>query len=338
MGMADAVVSILIPAYNAAEFVEEAVGSALTQTYPHLEVVAVNDGSTDPTGTILDAIEDPRLKVVHQANAGQCAAANRAFRESSGELVKFFDADDILAPDYVERQVERLGSDRDRIAMGEWARFYDDPGEASFEALPMYRDASPVDWLAAEWMNARPMMQCALWLIPRNILDQSGLWDERLSLINDFEFFARVLLHSRGILYTPGARLYYRSGLGSSLSGQKSRRAVESALNSLMWGTQHLLEAENSERTRLASANVLQDFVFTFYPDHADLREAAQERVTELGGASIEPDGSPTFQVLRRLMGWKLARRAERFARSHKMNPAAMRRKFTGPSPTRASG
>ena len=80
---------------------------------------------------------------------------------------------------------------------------------------------------------------------------------------------------------------------------------------------------------------MLQDFVFTFYPDRPDLREAAEKRVKELGGASIKPDGSPAFQALSRLIGWKMARRAEQFARSHDLSPAAMRRKLAGPSPTR---
>lgn len=326
--MSEPLVSVLMPAYNTERYVREAVESVLAQSYSPLELIIVNDGSTDATPEILDAIDDPRLKVFAQPNAGQCAAANRAFHESSGELIKFFDADDILAPDYVEKQVMRLGERRDAIAMGEWARFYGDPSEASFKRLPMYRDADPVDWLTTEWMDARPMMQCALWLIPRRVLDRSGLWDERLSLINDFEFFARVLLHCNEILYSPGARLYYRSGLDSSLSGQKSRRAVESAFNSLMWGTQHLLDAEDSPRTRLATANLLQDFIYSFYPGHADLRLAAQGRVRELGGANIKPDGSPAFQALRRLAGWKMARRIEALARSYNVNPSGIRRRI----------
>ena len=254
--------------------------------------------------------------MIDQTNAGQCAAANRAFRESRSDLVKFFDADDVLAPDHVAIQVDRLGDRRDAVAMGEWARFYgDDPSEADFQPLPMYRDADPVDWLATEWSDARPMMQCALWLIPRDILDRAGLWDERLSLINDFEFFARVLLHAREILYAPGARLFYRSGLDASLSGRKSRAARESQALSLLLGTQHLLDAEDSPRTRHAAANVLQDFVYDVYPEHPDLRHKVADRVRELGGSTLPPSGPPGFQNLRRLVGWRLARRVERAVR-----------------------
>ena len=321
--VATPLVSILVPAYNAERYVGQAVESALEQTYPHVEVVVVNDGSTDGTRDVLAPYEARGVRVVDQPNAGQCAAANRAFRESRGDLVKFFDADDVLAPDHVARQVARLGDRRDAVALGEWARFTgDDPTQADFRPLRMYRDADPVDWLATEWVGARPMMQCALWLIPRGVLGRSGLWDERLSLINDFEFFSRVLLAASDVLYTPGARLHYRSGLDASLSGRKSRAARESQMLSLTLGTQHLLDAEDSPRTRRAAAHVLQDFVYDVYPEHPDLRARAAARVADLGGSDLAPDGPPGFHRLRRLVGWKLARRVER-AVSSRRHPAS---------------
>jgi len=324
--MSAPLVSICIPAYNAEDYVAEALDSALAQTWSPLEIVVVNDGSTDGTARILDryAERDDRIRVIHQENQGQCAAANHAFRASDGELIKFFDADDLLSPEYVEKQVARLDGRRDCIASAEWARFYDDLSEASFTPRPVWQDMDPVDWLVMAWQDARPMMQCALWLIPRRILDASGLWDERLSLINDFEFFARVLVHAEQILFTPGARLYYRSGMADSLSQRTSRPAVESAFLSLMLGTQHLLDAEDSPRTREAAANMLQDFVYAYYPHHDDLRERVKARIDDLGGSSLPPDGPPGFQLLRRITGWKVARRIEQFAVEHGLNRASL--------------
>jgi hypothetical protein len=196
--------------------------------------------------------------------------------------------------------------------MGVWARFYNDDFEkADFRPLRMYRDADPVEWLATEWLDAKPMTQCGCFLIPRTVLDRSGLWDERLSLINDFEFFTRVLLSARRIAYTPGARLYYRSGLPSSLSARVSRRAVESAFLSRKLAVEHLLASENSARTQLACANVMRYFDYCYYPDYSDLRKQARRRSAELGGASIGPDGPPAFHALRKMVGWQLARRIQ---------------------------
>lgn len=321
--MSPPLVSICMPCFNAELYVAAALDSALGQTWQHLEIIAVNDGSTDRTGDILDRYRSRRVKVIHQENRGQCAAANRALAEAKGELIKFFDADDIMEPDMIKRQVGRLGARRNAIAMGEWARFHAQPSEAQFLPLPMYRDAKPVDWLATEWLNGEPMMQCALWLIPMQLLKQTGGWDERLSLINDFEFFARILLSAEEILYTPGARLFYRSGLPSSLSGTRSRKAAESACLSLLLGTAHLLEIEDTPRTRRASANILQTFIYGFYPHFPDLRLRIDRRVKELGGSDLQPSGPPGFHKLRRWTGWRTARRVQLLAEHWGLNLAS---------------
>ena len=313
--MADPLVSVLVPAHNAERFASATVESALAQTHPDVEVVVVNDGSTDGTRGVLAAYEGRGVRVVDQPNAGAAAARNRALRESSGRAVLFLDGDDVIGRDHVARLVDRLAGSESAVAMGEWDRFTDDPSTATFSPRPTYRDAGGVDWIVQDWADARPMTQSGTFLIPRALLDRVGGWDERLSLIDDFEFFARVIARSGGVRFAPGARLYYRSGLGGSLSGRKSRRARESQALSLLLGTQHLLDAEDSPRTRHAAAGVLQDFVYDVYPDHPDLRAQVRQRVAELGGSDLPPDGPPGFHRLRRLVGWRLARRAERVSR-----------------------
>lgn len=308
-------VSILIPCYNAERYVAEAVESALHQTWPDKEIIVVNDGSTDGSGRILEAFRSQGVKVLHQENKGQCAAANYAFRESTGDYIKFFDADDLLEPRTIELQMERLAGSKTAIASAEWGRFYcDDLSTFKLNPESVWRDMNPLDWLVEAWKNARPMMQCALWLIPRPVLQRSGLWNEALSLINDFEFFSRVLCHTSEVRFTPGARLYYRSGIGGSLSGKKSRKAVESASASLLHGTSHLLGRRNDRVARRSCANLLQDFIYCYYPDHGDLHDKMEQRIEELGGSDLQPGGPPRFQRLRKFVGWKAARRIQRMA------------------------
>ena len=293
----------------------QAIDSILAQSWPVVEIIVVDDGSTDGSGRTLDSLSSSNVRVFHQDNQGQCAAANRAYAEAQGELIKFFDADDLLAPESIEQQVRRLNGRTDSVASAQWGRFYNND-LSTFQLNPqsVWRDLSALDWLTKAWVDARPMMQCGLWLIPRPILEQSGVWDESLSLINDFEFFARVLCHANEVLFTPEATLYYRSGLHGSLSGQKSRRAVESAFQSLLKGTGHLLERRSDPQARLSCANVLQDFIYTYYPDHLDLRSVIQQRIGELGGSDLEVSGGPRFHQLRRLVGWKAAKRLQKLA------------------------
>jgi glycosyltransferase involved in cell wall biosynthesis len=330
--MSDPLVSICMSAYNAEAHVAEALDSALAQTWANQEIVIVNDGSTDETGAITDwyAEEHDEVTAVHQENQGHSAGMNRAYAESSGELIKFFDADDLISPEMVEKQVRRLEGHRTHVASAEWGRFYgDDPLGARFEPEPVWRDMDPVDWLVESWTDGWPMQQCAIWLIPRQILERSGQWNEGLSLINDFEYFTRVLLSSDGIRFASGARVYYRSGHGETLSGRVDREALESELDSICLATDHLLDEEDSPRTRLAAANRLQEFVYDWYPLHPDLREEAEKRIEALGGSDISPDGPPGFQVLRRVVGWKVARRIERFARRNGLNRASLEKVFS---------
>ena len=323
--MSRPLVSICMPAYNVEDYVADALDSALGQTWDKMEINVVNDGSTDRTADVIEGYADhEQVTVIHQGNQGAATARNRAYKESSGELIKFFDGDDLLSPEFLERQVKHLDGSTTHVASAEWARFYDDPSGATFEPEPVWQDMNAVDWLVTAWQDARPMMQPALWLIPRPLLNQAGLWNEDLSLIDDFEFGARLLAHSEGVRFTSGARLYYRSGLDSNLSGQDSREHVESAFRALMDGTQHLLDREDSPRTRRAAANMLQDFIYGYYPNHSDLRAKMRARIEKLGGSDLEPKGPPGFEMLRPIVGWKLARRIERFAVRNGLNRASL--------------
>ena len=108
--LAEPLVSVILPVYNGEEFVNDALASALSQTYQNLEVIAVNDGSTDGTRAILDrrAATDPRLRVVNQENGGVAKARNRAIVEARGDFIAPLDADDLWLPTKIQRQVQRI--------------------------------------------------------------------------------------------------------------------------------------------------------------------------------------------------------------------------------------
>ena len=94
-------VSVVIPAYNYARFLGEAVASALAQSWSPLEVIVVDDGSTDETPELLAGMHDPRLRVIRQENAGLSAARNTGIREARHELIAFLDADDRWSPGFL---------------------------------------------------------------------------------------------------------------------------------------------------------------------------------------------------------------------------------------------
>lgn len=303
-------VSICIPVYNAADYVAETLEAALAQTYSDVEVIAVDDGSQDNSSAVLEQYRD-RVTVLSQENAGAAAARNRALAASKGDYVLFLDGDDWIGPDHVASLVEAAQGQPDTIAFSRWDRFRKDPAEAVFPPRETERDMSGVEWLLTDWRDTQPMMQCGMFLLPQTLLDRLGGWDERLSLIDDFEFFARMISGAAGMVFAPKAALYYRSALEGSLSGSASRRAVESQFSSLTLGTGYLLAADDSFRARRAAANMLQQFIYEHYPRHEDLCAKMADRVAELGGADVASIGPPNFHRLRKLLGWRAARRVQ---------------------------
>jgi glycosyltransferase involved in cell wall biosynthesis len=299
-----------MPVYNGASYIKDSIQSLLAQTYTKWELIVVNDGSTDGTDRILNAFIDERIKVFHQKNKGQSAAANQAFNLSLGDYIKFFDADDQLSPKFLASQVNRITSSPDSVVSAQWGRFYNNNIDTfRLNPEPVWKDMSPDEWLVTAWMDAQPMMQCALWLIPRNTLRLSGLWDEKLFLINDFEFFTRVLLNSKMVLFEPEATLYYRSGLIGSVSGIKTRAGYESAFHSIKSACNMLLNYRNDTKTQLACSNIWQNFIYEIYPKHPDLISSAKANLAQLPKPTLSyPCGGYT-KIAKQLIGWKATKR-----------------------------
>ena len=107
--MSAPLVSVIVPAYKRADTIERAVRSALTQTHTNLEVLVVDDHSLDGTGQIVDALGDPRVRLIeHEANRGGNAARRTAVQASNGEYLAFLDADDVWFPEKLTAQLDRL--------------------------------------------------------------------------------------------------------------------------------------------------------------------------------------------------------------------------------------
>lgn len=312
--------------HNGEAFVADAIESVQRQTFRNYEIVVVDDGSTDNSAAIVSSYVRSNIMLLRQKKSGAAAARNAAFRRSRGEFVIFLDADDLFAPTHLESLVECATRHPDCIALSRWDRFRTTPAEARFPERITQGDYEGATWLELDWRDAQPMTQSGMLLLPRRMLDEYGLWDERLSLDDDFEFFARMISKSRGIRFTPGGALYYRSAIRGSLSGQKSAAAAQSAYLSLDMGTKHLLAAKNTANTRRVCANLFQAFDYRFFPQHGELRTQARNRVAELGGADLLPDGPPGFQRLRPWIGWRAARLTQIAAQKAGLNRAARKK------------
>lgn len=311
--MSDPLVSVLVPCHNAAPWLAATLESVLAQTWPHREIIVVDDGSTDDSPAIARAYAARGVRLFTQANVGASAARNRALREARGEYLQFLDADDLLSPGKLAAQVSLL-ADRapGTLATCAWGRFTGDPASARFVDDAVFRDFSPVEFLVLAGETGA-MMHPSAWLVPRPVAALAGPWNEELTLNDDGEYFARVALASAGLVFAadPAARSFYRSGLPGSLSRRRDDRARRSQYRSLELIIHALLAAEDSPRTRRACAGYWRRFVHDFYPAPPELIAAAEAEVRRLGDELGEPPMGPRTRLLARLVGWRAVRRLQ---------------------------
>jgi hypothetical protein len=218
--MTQPLVSILIPAYNAEQWIAQTLDSALAQTYPHTEIIVVDDGSTDGTLEIARRYAspgpEPTVRVVTQANAGAAAARNHAYRLSRGQWIQWLDADDLLSPDKIAAQFAVAGDPLEMLSC-KWGRFYYCTDRAVFSPSPLWANLRPSDWLRLK-MGQNQFMQPATWLVSRQLTELAGPWDESLTLDDDGPYFLDLLTHSHGVRFVEGPCVYYRASGRLSLS------------------------------------------------------------------------------------------------------------------------
>jgi hypothetical protein len=205
-------VSILIPAFNAERWIAETIRSALSQTWPRIEVIVVDDGSGDATLAVARRFEAERVKVVGKANQGAAAARNLAFQLSRGDYIQWLDADDLLAPDKIERQLAALPPQgaSSTLLSGSWAYFAYRPQRAVFVPTPLWEDLPPVEWLHRK-MSQNLHMQTSTWLTNRELALAAGPWDETLTNDDDGEYFCRVLLASSGTRFVAESMVFFQN-------------------------------------------------------------------------------------------------------------------------------
>jgi hypothetical protein len=208
-------VSIVTVFYNRVAYVRESIESLLAQTYPNIEIVAVDDGSTDGTGEALEAIRDPRLTVRRQANGGFVRAINAAVRASGGEYVAIHGSGDVSLPERVARQAEVL---RTRPAIGVVACWWQDEdlhaGDVAarrYAADERFRDVV---------VRYNPLGHGEV-MFRRALFDRVGGYREFFRFAQDHDLWIRMSMHCDYDIVRE--QLYRRRSIpgGVSASGEK---------------------------------------------------------------------------------------------------------------------
>lgn len=299
-------VSILIPLYNSEKWIGDTIQSILSQSYSNIEVVIVDDGSTDKSFEIARSFASEKVKIFQQPNSGGCVARNKAFELSTGEYIVFFDADDLMYPDKIKNQmllVDHFGDDF--VYSSQWIPFTNEiPNNFLPKSIIDQDFDNPIEWLTTSWLNKSA--QTGVWLTPRSIIYKTGGWDETLKVNQDGEYFFRVLLNSKGVKFSNDSYTFYRRNVTTSISEKYIPERAASMLQSYI-SFEKILDLENTDIVKKALATNYAMFIYIYYKEEKDLINIAWERLEKLGINVNWEIGGKMFQFLSKLVGFKNA-------------------------------
>ncbi|MEM6327273.1 MAG: glycosyltransferase family A protein [Bacteroidota bacterium] len=204
-------VSAIVPVFNGAAFLREALASLVAQTRPPTEVIVVDDGSTDESGALATSIAETAsvpIRVVRQDNRGVSAARNVGIREARGAVLAFLDADDAWTPGRLARQLPLLDADAD-LVLGHLQVVL--PGRAF-----------PADFRPLPEAPAERLPHFGSALIRREVFETVGLLDESLSLSEDVDWFLRATEAGVTVRVDPGVAQLHRRHRASTTAGRSS--------------------------------------------------------------------------------------------------------------------
>lgn len=250
--MKDQIVSIIIPSYNAGKYIADAVDSALNQSYSPIEIILIDDGSTDGTSELFPEFEKRGVICLAQANEGASAARNRGLAIAKGEYIQFLDADDVLHPDKIKRQVNQMLEDNADLSFTLWGSFVDDVGNAQdfrFNHIDFSSIVSGRDLLYSFGASNWSILTVA-WLVKRELILKAGYWNPFRCPNDDGEYFSRILFWSEKVSVVQDKLAYYRLTSDTSLSDLNTEDKALSSLNS--WKLIHALMLTTMDRNLLS--------------------------------------------------------------------------------------
>jgi glycosyltransferase involved in cell wall biosynthesis len=234
-------ISAIIPTYNYGRFLREAIDSVLAQTYPVLELIVVDDGSTDDTPQILASYGD-RVRAIFQTNGGVGVARNRGIAQARGEYVAFLDSDDVWLSRKLEKEIALFDADPDLGLVHSGAETFDNSGKTLVVSL-----SGMEGWIGPELLRLDQTVIAAPGsgtIVPKRIAEEIGGFDPELQPSEDWDFCYRIATRYR-VGFVPEVLVRYRmhgSGIhlniprmenGMLMALEKAFRSPDPAVQSL---------------------------------------------------------------------------------------------------------
>jgi glycosyltransferase involved in cell wall biosynthesis len=303
-------VSVIIPCYNSERWLGEAIDSCLRQTHRPLEIIVIDDGSTDGSRDVLRSY-GTQIRWESSSRRGGSYARNRGFSFSTGEYIQFLDADDYLLPEKIERQVSFLEETGAGVVYGDWRHQYHKPdgeivlGDVQVSGLQV----DLLEALLGGWWSANMTL-----LTRREVVVNCGGWDEALGAGQDRDFFISIAMSGAVVCYQSGCCSVYRRYGNVTVSTASLQCWLEN-----QWRLLDKAQSKLDETGRL-SAKYRQAMAHSYFylaRNYFDIDRSKYAQVLKAAlslDPSFRPGGSAFYRLVQGILGFE---QAEKLA-SHK--------------------
>lgn len=258
-------VSVIIPMYNASRYIEETIQSVLDQTWSNIEIIVVDDGSTDNSYNIVSDINSNKIRLFHQENQGAPVARNFGFSQSKGDYIQYLDADDLLSPNKIEDQLQLLlCNDTCCVSFCPFVVYQDNQEMNMWENVSKtsHTYTSGFDFLVDLWTYYLPSYVPACYLLPRTLIEKTGPWDESLLKNQDGEYMSRVLLNTSKVCCSQNSKVLWRY-VPTSISHFQTYPKLLSLFESYKKIANLMIDYENSIRVKRAISIAMGYLIYT---------------------------------------------------------------------------
>jgi len=288
--MPDLSVSVIIPCHNAADFVGDAIQSVLDQDYEPVEVIVVDDGSTDQSRFVIKAF-DARVQLIEQSNQGACRARNVGASASHGDALLFLDSDDLLGSGTVSALASALNGRSRAISRCPWKHLRRENGRWRPHDHRFTEDP-PGDDPVRGWLTGWYVPPCGL-LFGRKAFEAVGGWDETLRANQDGDIVLRALVDGIPLLATKNGLALYRDFGGSrdTISSSEDVEAFRSRTQVVDKIAGRLRRRNRFEPYRRWIGRAYYTVARRAAPRHPALGRYLHERARAIGGPEARSEG-----------------------------------------------
>lgn len=293
-------VSVIIPAFNAGNTILQAIESAKKQTYPNLEIIICDDGSTDNTAEIVNKVFGKSIQYIFQEKQNAAVARNRALESCKGQFIQFLDADDLLSEEKIEQQMAVIANSNESIAISKTIFFTHSVEEISGSIDLSTMPVNPIEFLEELYLSQR-MVAIHAMLFHKDLLRKNGSFDERLTFDDDGDFSCRLILAAKEIIHTKGIA-YYRKGETSSLSNANGMAASQSALQACINKIEAIENKYGKQKASIIGSKLISATAYHYLYRYPALLQRAKLYCKEKS-ITMEATGGKNFRRLSQITG-----------------------------------